>query len=238
MKKMTDKKHSDTTNVSDELKSENISDQNKQGTVPGFKPSKNDDLKVRDFSDVCEKIELLSQNQESCLVAIDGNSGAGKSSLAGLLASAYDCNLFHMDDFFLQPEQRTPERLDAPGGNVDYERFKLEVLDNLNNGGEFSYRKYICRTGSFSDPVQVTPKKINIIEGSYSCHPFLSEAYHLKIFLKATPQIQRERILKRNGPQMLRRFLNEWIPMENKYFEAFDIEEKSDLIFRSFSLKS
>jgi len=30
---------------------------------------------------------------------------------------------------------------------------------------------------------------------------------------------------------MLRRFLNEWIPMENKYFEAFDIEGKSDLVY-------
>jgi len=236
MKKMTDKKHSGTTNVSNELKSEKISEQNKQGTVPGFKPSKNDELKVRDFSDVCEKIELLSQNQELCLVAIDGNSGAGKSSLAELLASAYDCNLFHMDDFFLQPQQRTPERLDASGGNVDYERFKLEVLDNLITGKEFSYRKYICRTASFSEPVLVTPKKISIIEGSYSCHPFLSEAYHLKIFLKATPQIQRERILKRNGPQMLRRFLNEWIPMENKYFKAFNIEGNSDLVFSSSAI--
>jgi len=233
---MTDKKHSDTTNVSDQLKSENISEQNKQGTVPGFKPSKNDELKVRDFSDVCVKVELLSQNQELCLVAIDGNSGAGKSSLAELLASAYDCNVFHMDDFFLQPQQRTPERLDAPGGNVDYERFKLEVLDNLKKGGEFSYRKYICRNGSFSEPVHVAPKKINIIEGSYSCHPSLSEAYHLKIFLKATLQMQRERILKRNGPQMLRRFLNEWIPMENKYFEAFDIEGNSDLVFSSSAI--
>lgn len=233
---MTNQKHKGTTNVSNELKSEKISEQNKQGTAPGFNSSKNDELKVRFFSAVCEKIELSSQNQELYLVAIDGNSGAGKSYLAGLLASAFDCNVFHMDDFFLQPQQRTPERLEAPGGNVDYERFKLEVLDNLNKGGKFSYRKYICRTGEFSEPVEISPKKINIIEGSYSCHPSLSEAYHLKIFLKATSETQRARILKRNGPQMLRRFLKEWIPMENKYFEAFDIEGNSDLVFCSSAI--
>ncbi len=233
MKKMTDKKHNDTMNVSENLKSNENTKQNGQGKVPEFNPSKNDDLKVRDFSDVYEKIELLLQNQELCLVAIDGNSGSGKSSLAGLLSSVYDCNIFHMDDFFLRPQQRTPERLDTPGGNVDYERFKLEVLDNLIEGKEFSYKKYSCRTSGFSEPIKISPKKINIIEGSYSCHPYLSEAYHLKIFLKATFKTQRRRILKRNGPQMLDRFLNEWIPMENKYFEAFDIEGNSDLVYNN-----
>ena len=49
------------------------------------------------------------------VVAIDGNSGAGKSTLAALIADVYDCNLFHMDDFFLRPEQRTEERLKETG---------------------------------------------------------------------------------------------------------------------------
>jgi hypothetical protein len=31
--------------------------------------------------------------------------------------------LFHTDDFFLQPHQRTRERLESVGGNIDYERF-------------------------------------------------------------------------------------------------------------------
>ena len=34
-----------------------------------------------------------------------------------------------MDDYFLQPYQRTEERLAEPGGNVDYERFKEEIYD-------------------------------------------------------------------------------------------------------------
>ena len=33
-----------------------------------------------------------------------------------------------MDDFFLRPEQRRPERFAEPGGNVDRERFAAEVL--------------------------------------------------------------------------------------------------------------
>ena len=39
-------------------------------------------------------------SQSKVNVAVDGNSGAGKSTLADLIGDVYDCNVFHMDDFF------------------------------------------------------------------------------------------------------------------------------------------
>ena len=57
------------------------------------------------------------------LVAIDGRCGSGKTTLGEYLKGQLDCNLFHMDDFFLRMEQRTPDRMKETGGNVDYERF-------------------------------------------------------------------------------------------------------------------
>ena len=68
------------------------------------------------------------------LVAVEGGSASGKTTLAALLARVYDCSVFHMDDFFLRPEQRTGERLAEPGGNVDRERFAEEVLRPLTGG--------------------------------------------------------------------------------------------------------
>ena len=50
-----------------------------------------------------------AQDQSPVIVAIDGRCGAGKSTLAAVLAERLDANLIHMDDFFLRPEQRTPE---------------------------------------------------------------------------------------------------------------------------------
>ena len=44
------------------------------------------------------------------------------------------------------------------------------------------------------------------------------------------PELQRERILKRNGQEKAEMFFNRWIPMEQKYFEAFKIREKCDII--------
>ena len=80
--------------------------------------------------------------------------------------------------------------------------------------------------------IPVSPQKLNIIEGSYSMHPTLIENYDLKIFLCIDEKEQISRILKRNGAAMLKRFLCEWIPMENRYFKELNIKEQSDLVFR------
>jgi hypothetical protein len=41
--------------------------------------------------------------------------------------------------------------------------------------------------------------------------------------------VQRERILRRSGPALLRRFEEEWIPLEELYFSRFGIEEQSQI---------
>ena len=172
--------------------------------------------------------ELLTQ-QDMVVVAIDGPCTSGKTTLAAKLAAVYDCNVFHMDDFFLRPEQRTAERFAEVGGNVDYERFMEEVLLPLKSGKPFSYRPFDCSTFTLVDPVTVTPKKLNIIEGTYSHHPYFGDSYDLKIVLTMDENTQRERILQR--PAFLyKRFFEEWIPMENQYFDGFDIKFQCDIL--------
>ena len=68
-----------------------------------------------------KKIDELLTQKDMVIVAIDGKCTSGKTTLASQLAEIYDCNVFHMDDFFLRPEQRTPERFAEDGGNVDNE---------------------------------------------------------------------------------------------------------------------
>lgn len=176
------------------------------------------------------RFDDLLKNQKQVIVAIEGNCTAGKTTLAAALEKEYDCNLFHMDDFFLRPEQRTAQRYDQPGGNVDYERFKDEVLDPLKTGASFSYRSFDCSTFTLAEPVQVIPKQLTIVEGTYCMHPYFGDAYDLKVFLSVTPELQRQRIL--NRPAFLhKRFFEEWIPMEQTYFEHFRIRQNCDLLF-------
>lgn len=160
------------------------------------------------------------------LVAIDGQCASGKTTLAALVQQVYDCNLFHMDDFFLTLPQRTPERLAEVGGNVDYERFRHQVLEPLQRGDDIRYQIYDCGQQKLTDWVEVPAKRLNLIEGAYSCHPYFGSCYHLTYCLTIEAEEQKRRILKRNGEAMLKRFVEEWIPRENAYLEQFGIREE------------
>ncbi|TAH70378.1 MAG: uridine kinase [Anaerolineaceae bacterium] len=180
------------------------------------------------YKQVFDRIDELLGKDKTIIIAIDGKCGSGKSYLAELLAKIYDCNVFHMDDYFLPLEMKTNERLAEPGGNVHYERFKEEVLEPLCENRTVIYRPYLCGAWRFDEPRSVEPKRLNIIEGSYSMHPFLRGAYDLTIYLELEEEEQIKRIAQRNG-ENLQQFLSLWIPLENKYFSELNIKGLSDI---------
>lgn len=169
---------------------------------------------------------------KSVTVAIDGRCAAGKSTLARALSEKIDCNVFHTDDFFLRPEQRTSARYAAPGENVDHERFLEEVLLPLERGTAFSYRPYDAHLPGFKAPIQVAPKKVNIVEGSYCCNQNLINHYDLRIFLDISHELQMRRIIARNGIAAAKMFESRWIPLEEAYFAAFNVKNKCELYFK------
>jgi uridine kinase len=181
------------------------------------------------YNQVRKRIDALAREKSRVICAIDGPCAGGKTTLGKWLQAVYDGNLFSMDDFFLQPKQRTPERLAQPGGNVDYERFKKEILTPLLAGETVFYRPFDCSQMELAGEARADVRAVNIIEGAYSLHPFLSHAYNLKIFLTVDKQTQAARLAQRN-PRLLNRFINEWIPLEENYFNTFDIIKSCDLV--------
>ena len=170
------------------------------------------------------------KGKERILIAIDGKCASGKSTLGFYLKEKFDANLIHMDDFFLQKYQRTPERLAEVGGNVDYERFKAEVLDPLYKAQDVEYGIFDCSTLEIRERSVLEPKRITIIEGSYSGHPYFGNPYDLRIFAEIDYESQLENIRERNGEQKLQDFIERWIPKEEEYFEQFSVKEKSDVV--------
>ncbi len=165
------------------------------------------------------------------LVALEGGSASGKTTLAALLEAVYGCSVFHMDDFFLRPEQRTPERYAQPGGNVDRERFWQEVLEPLRRGADtIAYRRYDCQSGRLLEPAAVAVGSMAVVEGAYSLHPDLAPAYDLRVFLDIDPALQKARIFRRNVPPQRDRFFDTWIPLEQAYFQSLDPKGQCDLV--------
>lgn len=192
---------------------------------------------------VCRIINNIPEKifKEKChrpfLIAIDGRCAAGKSTLANSLGQRLKSSVFHMDDFFLQPHQRTEERLKEAGGNVDRERFAEEVLKPLSEGNNVLYRPFDCKTTGFFAPIEVPYSQIAVIEGSYSCHPELWDFYGMHIFLNVDTKEQMRRIEKRNGANY-EAFKNKWIPLEERYFKEFGIMERCELVFETGDMKA
>lgn len=174
---------------------------------------------------------LMAAEHRPLLVAIDGFCASGKSTLAGLLETCYDCNVFHTDDFFLRPEQRTPERLREAGGNMDRERLETEVLRPLSEGKDVLYRPYSCKTQAVSEGNIVPFQQLNIIEGSYALHPALRQYYQITAVLDITPEHQWSRLKRRESQKSLELFRDKWIPLEREYAEATDLFSCTDLVY-------
>ena len=175
------------------------------------------------------RIDRLMAERERVLIAIDGGSASGKTTLGALLQSIYACPVFHMDDFFLRPEQRTPERFSELGGNVDRERFLSEVLLPLREGKAVDYRRFDCASFTVAPPERIEPGRLNVVEGAYAMHPDLAPYYDLTVFLAVSAEKQRERILKRNAPAQAEVFFDRGIPFEQRYFAALNVPERCDL---------
>ncbi len=175
-------------------------------------------------------IRQKMQPGKPLFIAIDGPAASGKTTLGEALAREYPAVLVHMDDFFLPPALRTPERLGTPGGNVHWERFRAQVLEPLAAGKPAEYGVFDCGVMDITRTVRVEPAPVIIAEGSYSLHPMLRDFYDLKIFLTLDPAEQIVRIRRRNGEAALEKFRTRWIPLEERYFAACAVRDCADVV--------
>ncbi|MBE5801764.1 MAG: hypothetical protein E7319_05685 [Clostridiales bacterium] len=184
---------------------------------------------------VIREIDARIAGQGHALCVMDGQCGAGKTTLAEALAARYGAPVIHMDDFFLPYEMRTPERLAQPGGNVHYERFEAQVLEALQSGACFSYQRFDCATGEMLD--RYCPwAALRVVEGSYSLHPRFQKAWvdmnAVTVFLTVDEREQLRRIALR-APEKLPQFESRWIPLEKSYFQAYDIPGRAEMVLTS-----
>lgn len=184
-----------------------------------------------EYSRAAAAVKKLLETKTRVIVAVDGPSCSGKTTLAARLGEEFSAQLFHMDDFFLRPEQRTPQRYAEPGGNVDRERFLEQVLLPIRRGDAAVYSRFDCGSMSLGPKVRVSPARVNIVEGSYSLHPELREHYDLRIMLRVEPEVQLARLETREG-EGLESFVERWLPLERQYHEHCAPEACAELLLQ------
>ena len=179
-----------------------------------------------------DEIRRRLAERDRLLLAIDGRCGCGKSSLGAQLAEDFGGNLFHTDDFYLPPEARAENWPELPAGNMDLARLREEILEPLRRGGAVRYRAWDCQSGSYRPAREIPFRPLSVVEGSYSQHPALRKYYDYCLFVTASPETRRARLRAREGERFAV-FEALWIPLEERYFAAFQIEERADRVLRT-----
>lgn len=178
-------------------------------------------------------IRAILREKPRAIAAIDGMAASGKTTLARSLSQLFPaCAVVHMDDFIVPFEDRYPGYFDKTLSNADIARFDREVLSPLLAGQAVCYRPYRCHpVPGFLDPIVVPANcPVVIVEGAYCLHPILFDRYDLRVLSLIDEDAQRARILHRNGPAQLERFLSTWIPMENRHIQSRRLRETCDLV--------
>lgn len=182
-----------------------------------------------DYFAAFSAVYSLMQKKGSAVIAIDGRCGSGKTYLAGLLDRLFSCRICHMDDFYMPLEERPPNWMEIPGGNMNLDRFLKEVLRPAKKGRQIAYRAYDCKKNEMGETIRMPAADLTVVEGSYSCHPQLIAEYDLTIFLTCGREEQRRRLRMREG-DYYPVFEKRWIPLEEKYFSRYAIETGSHLV--------
>ena len=187
------------------------------------------------LDNILGRIEEAQKNNRRLLLVIDGKCGSGKTTLSERLGERYGCNVFHIDDFYLPIVMQTPEVMKEPGGNINYDRFITEIMAPLTSDSAVVYRAFLCMEQEYAPGVSLKRTGVNVIEGTYSCHPGLREIYAkltdwevITLFMDIDDANQRDRVRGRVGERRFKLFEDKWIPREREYFSTYSVIEYCD----------
>lgn len=185
------------------------------------------------YKNVCAYLREIIEdaNRKSpFVIAFDGRSSSGKTTLAKELCSCCDIKIVHTDDFFRPRNEFGELELTEFSGNFDLLRFKNEVITAIKSNSPVVYGVFDCKQGKIIEHINIYEYDVIIVEGAYSLHPDLGEYADLKVFFDVDKQLQRLRIKERNGSNGLDMFEKIWIPCEEKYINKYKIDNRCDII--------
>lgn len=172
------------------------------------------------------------ENDSPFLIAIDGHSAAGKSTLARKLAGELgQTAVVFTDDFYRPINAEKRFRLTAQEGYVlyyDWQRLRSEVLQPLIASQAAKFGVYDWENNEVNGRKRVEPTRFVIVEGCYSARPKLSSYFDFVILVETSPQERQRRQAERNDASQA--WLDRWDAAERFYIETTSLWQRADLI--------
>lgn len=177
------------------------------------------------------------------VVALDGGSGAGKSTIAENLKRLTDLALVRLDDFYqtVIPESDWPRKTveQRLNGVFDWSRVRSQALEPLRAGRPgrwraFDFMRGVGASGTYSlreQVTEVTPAPTILVEGAYSASPPLRDLIDLAVLVDAHSHARQSRAVARgDDADFLARWRQIWDEVEAYYFGHVCPPQSFDLV--------
>jgi uridine kinase len=192
-------------------------------------------LNIERIIELIQVTSINKSNESMLLLAIDGPSASGKSTLAGQISKHFQqCTIIHVDDFYKTSLQRKNQiSINTQHGiDFDLERLKQQVLEPIVLGKSANYQIYNWSSDRLTDTRTIKPSGLIIIEGIYSLRQDLQSYFDFKIWLEAPKKVCEERVLKRDqdGTGNYSNWKNDYRPAEEQYITLQNPENSADLV--------
>lgn len=180
--------------------------------------------------------DLMDKSEKPILVAIDGRSGTGKSTIAKTIANSLGGTEIISDDFWIGGsndlwDTRTPqEKADLA---IDWERLRKEVLEPLLSNKSASWYPFDWESGRglSSKKIKKNPTKLIVLDGAYSTRPELQDIIDLSVLVKIhDDSVRRTRLVGREGETYMNDWHRRWDPAEEHYFKKIRPQSDFDII--------
>lgn len=182
-----------------------------------------------------EFITTQANRKSPLVIALDGGSGAGKSTIAQNIASAVHGVVVPGDDFFratIPPEQWST--LDLPSRRqlvMDWDRLRREAIIPLIEGRVAQWHPFEFDTADRLSTrfVVRNPAPAILVDCIYSSGPELADLIDIAILVDADPLARRKRHDVREGSDDTE-WHALWDPVEEYFFTKVRPPESFDLI--------
>ncbi|HEU0337547.1 MAG TPA: hypothetical protein VFR43_13375 [Gaiellaceae bacterium] len=168
-----------------------------------------------DVQPVLDALAALAPDRPLILLGVGGHGGAGKSTLAGALPAR---EVVGTDEFW-------------DGASFDLDRLERDVFEPLLAGRPAVYRSFDWEAQRpRADERRVEPSGLVVVEGVCALHRRFRDAYDLRVWVDAPPELRLERGVARDGEAARRRWVEIWMPMEDRYVTRDDPVSAADLV--------
>ncbi len=168
------------------------------------------------------RASLESSEGDVVFVGIDGFGASGKSTLADHLAAEIsDCSIVRIDDFGDW----------SPHLDWSSSTFPEQVVERLRSRKSIRQTRYDWNTDTMGDWFEISPADVVIVEGISALRRDLRDFWNLSVWVDCPSETRIERGIWRDGEHMRPKWIDEWMPGEERYSEEHSPREFAAFIF-------